>query len=74
MKVQLLLGYLSNILGYPSKYQNYTSKKEFGRFPIPPGPPVDTFLSFISQKISLNTKDVEFDFRMGCVRLLFLFL
>ena len=26
-----------------------------------------TFLPFISQKILLNIKDVEFDFRMGCI-------
>ena len=33
-----------------------------------------TFLPFISQKILLNIKDVEFDFRMGCILALFPFL
>ena len=33
MKVWILLGYISNILGYPSKYCNYSSKKKFGQFP-----------------------------------------
>ena len=29
-KVWILLGYQSNMLGYPSKYSNYTSKKKLG--------------------------------------------
>ena len=33
-----------------------------------------TFLIFISQKILLNIKDAEFDFSMGCLLVLFLFL
>ena len=32
-KVWILLGYPCNILGYQSKYCNYTSKKKFGQFP-----------------------------------------
>ena len=43
--------------------------------PIPPGRPQQiTFLPFISQKILLIIKDVEFDFRMGCILVLFPFL
>ena len=63
----LLLWYLINILGYPSKYWNYTSKKQFGWLPHSPNLPAQwiTFLPFISQKLLLNTKDVDFDFRMG---------
>ena len=33
IKVWILPGYTSNILGYPSKYCNYTSKKKLGGFP-----------------------------------------
>ena len=66
IKVWLLLLYSSNILGYPSKYWNYISKKKLGQFLHSPWPPQwITFLPFISQKILLNIKDVEFDFRMG---------
>ena len=35
---------------------------------------VVTFLIFISQKTLLNIKDVEFDFRVGCILVLFPFL
>ena len=56
---------------YTSKYWNYTSKKQFGQFPHSPRPP---FLPFISQFFLLNIKDVEFDFRMGCIPVLFPFL
>ena len=70
-----LLGYLSNILGYPIKYCIYTSKKKLGQFPIPPPPPPwITFLISISQKIFLNIKDVEFDSNMGCILVIFPFL
>ena len=31
IKVWIMLGYPSNILGCPSKYCNYTSKKKFGQ-------------------------------------------
>ena len=75
--MRLLLGHTSNILGYPSKYSNYTSKTKLGRFPHssrPPTPQPITFLLFISQKILLNINDVEFDFRMGCILILFPFL
>ena len=44
-KVWLLLGYPSNILGYSSKYGNYTSKKQLGQFPH--SPPVDNFLNIV---------------------------
>ena len=68
----ILLGYASNILRYPSKYYNYTSKKKLWRFPHFPRPPQwITFLIFISQKILLNIKHVEFNFRMGCILVLF---
>ena len=64
----LLLGYPSNIHGYPSKYWNYTSRKKLGFF----------FLLLLfypsSQKILLNIKGAEFNFRMGCILVLFLFL
>ena len=33
IKVLILPGHTSNILGYPSKYCNYTSKKKLGGFP-----------------------------------------
>ena len=43
--------------------------------PIPQAPPQwITFLPFISQNILLNIKDVEFDFSMGCILVLFPFL
>ena len=58
-----------NISWYPSNYC-YTSKKKLGWFPLQH----TTFLIFISQKILLNVKDVEFDLRMGCILVLFLFL
>ena len=72
----LLLGYLSYILGYPSKYWNYTSKTKIGWVPYSPQalPQWITFLPFISQKILLNIKDVEFGFRTGCILVLFLHL
>ena len=38
IKVWILLGYTSNILGYPSKYCNNTSKKKLGWFPHSPCP------------------------------------
>ena len=43
----ILLGYTSNILGYLSKYCNYTSRRKLGRFPhTPPGPtPSDNFFN-----------------------------
>ena len=41
---------------------------------VPPFPPPRTFLILISQKILLNIKDIAFDFRMGCILALFLFL
>ena len=38
-KVWILLGYPCNVLGYPSKYCNYTSNKKLGRFSHSPRPP-----------------------------------
>ena len=73
IKVWILLGYPCDIVGYPSKYCNYTSKKKLECFPIPPAGWI-TFLIVISQKILLNIKDVEFVFRMGCILVLFQFL
>ena len=73
VKVWLLLGFPSNILGYPSKYQNHTYKNRFGQFPHSP-PQWITFLPFISQNILLNITDVELDISMGCILVLFLFL
>ena len=71
----LLLGYPSNILGYPSKYWNYTSKKQFGWFPHSPRlPPVDKFFTLHLTFFLLKIKDVNFDFRMGCILVLFPFL
>ena len=34
---------------------------------VPCNPPFITFLIPITQKILLNIKDAEFDFRMGCI-------
>ena len=77
IKVWILLGYPCNILGFRSKYCNYTSKMKLGQFPYfswVPTPLWTTFLIVVSQKILLNIKDVEFDFRMGCILVLFRFL
>ena len=62
------------LLGCPSKYCNYTSKRKLGRFPHSPWPPSPqwiTFLILISQKILWNMKDVEFDFRVDYILVLF---
>ena len=77
IKVWILLGYPRNQLGYPSKYCNYTFKKKLGRFPHSPWLPtqwIDNFLKVISQKILLKIKDLKFDFRMGYILVLFMFL
>ena len=52
------------------------SQDEIGTVPsFPQAPPQwITILILISQKILLNIKDVEFDFRMGCILFLFPFL
>ena len=44
-------------------------RQNWDRSPIPPRTPPQwiTFLLFVLQKILLNIKDVEFDFRMGCI-------
>ena len=69
-----ILEYPSNILGYPRKYWNYNSKKQFAWFPHFPRSPWINFLPFISQFFLLNIKNEDFDFRMGCILVLFLFL
>ena len=75
IQVWMLLGYPSNILGYPINSGNYTSKRKLWWFPTSPRPPpVGNFLIFIWQKILFNIKNVEFDFSMGCILDLFLFL
>ena len=68
------------LLGYPTKYCNYTSKKKLGRFPpfpLPP-PPVDNFFNIHLTKnivkILFNIKDLGFVFRMGSILVLFPFL
>ena len=43
-------------------------------FPQAPDPQWITFLPFILQNFLLNIKYVEFDFRMGCILVLFQFL
>ena len=58
------------LLGYPSKYCNYTSNKKLGRVPHTPHP-VDNFFNIHLTKKIMNIKDVEFYFRMGCVHVLF---
>ena len=73
-----IAGYPSIILGYPSKYCNYTSKKKLGWLsyslcPIPP-PQWITFLIFMSQNILLNIEDEEFDFRIGCILVILVFM
>ena len=75
LKVWILLGYPSNILGYQSKYCNYTSKKKLGRFPHSPRPPaMGNFFTLPLKKNISDIKDAIFDFRMGCILVLFLFL
>ena len=39
IKVWILLGYPSNILGYPNKYCNYTSKRKWGQISNSHRPP-----------------------------------
>ena len=60
------------LLGYSSKYCNYTSNRKLGRFPHSPRPPPQwitffdlTKIQWISQKLLLYIKDVKFDLRMG---------
>ena len=75
IKLWILLGYPSNILGYQSRYCNYFSKRKLGRFPHSPWstPPVDNFFNIHLTKNIMNIQDVEFDFRMGCIPILFPF-
>ena len=58
IKVWILLGYPSNILGDPSKYCNYTSKKKLGWFPHSPRPPppVYNFFNIHLTKIIIEHK------------------
>ena len=70
-----MLGYLSNILRYPSKYCNYTSKKQFGRFPHSLRPhPVDNFFTLHLTIFFIEHKRCRIRFRMGCILILFSFL
>ena len=54
IKVWLLLRYPSNILGYPSKYWNYTSKTKLGWFPH--SPPVNNFFNIHPTKNIIEHK------------------
>ena len=76
IKAWILLGYPSNMLGYPSKYCNYTSIKTLGQFPHSPTRPrvCNFFNTHLTKNIIQNIKDVEFDFRMSCLLVLFMFL
>ena len=70
IKVRLLLRYPSNILEYPTKYQNFTSKKQFGWFPhFPRPPPVDNFFTLHLSKNIIEHKRCRIRFRMGCINL-----
>ena len=71
IKVWILLGYPSNILGYPGKYCNYISNKKLGRFPHSPPPPVDNFLNIHLMKNIIEHKRCGICFRMGHILVLF---
>ena len=60
IKVWLLLRHPCNILGYPSKYCNYTSKKKLGWFPH--SLHWITILIFISQKNIIEHKSCRIRF------------
>ena len=68
-----MLGYPSNILRYPSIYWNYSSKTKLGLFPHSLCQ-VDNFFTLYPPKNIIEHKDVEFNFRMGCIHALFPFL
>ena len=63
IKVWLLLGYPSNILGYPSKYWNYTSHTKFGQFPH--SPPVDNLFTLHLTKNIIEHKRCIILFQNG---------
>ena len=68
IKVWILLGYPCNVLGYPSKYCNYTSKSKLGRFshsPKPPHPSVDNFFNSDLTKNILEDKRCSIRFYNG---------
>ena len=72
IKVWILLGYPRNILDIQVNTVITLPRGNYDSFPTPP-PQWITFLIFIPQKILLNIKDVEFDFRLGCILVLFPF-
>ena len=55
IKVWILLGYLSNILLYPSKYCNYTSKNKFHPF-------MDNFYNSLLTKNIIEHKRCKIQF------------
>ena len=71
IKVWILLGYPRNILDIQVNTVIALPRGNYDSFPIPPQ--WITFLIFIPQKILLDIKDVEFDFRLGCIFVLFPF-
>ena len=58
IKVWILLVYPSNILGYPNKYCNYTSKKKLGQFPH--SPQMDDFFNIHLMKNIIDNKRCRF--------------
>ena len=66
IQVWILLGYPSNILGYPINTGNYTSKKKLGRFPtIPRPPPVSNFFNIHLKKNIIQYKSCRIRFYSG---------
>ena len=60
IQVWILLGYPSNILGYPSEYCKYTSMMKLGWFPhSPQPPPVGNFFNIHLTKIIIEHKRSE---------------
>ena len=74
IQVWILLGYQSNIFGYPVNTGNYTSKRKLGWFPTSLRPTQLVTFFNILKKILINIKDVIFDFKMGCILVLFSYL
>ena len=62
----LLLGYPSNIIGYPSKYWSYTSTTKLGWLPHSPlSPPVDNFFNIHFTKNIIEHKRCRIRFYNG---------
>ena len=78
IKVWIFLAYPCNILDIQVNSAITLPRRNYYSFPFPlllPLPPKwITFSIVISQKILLNIKDVEFDFRMSCILVLFPYL